>query len=181
MSKRHLELLWLLPATVISSPAYATDYLSVEQAQKALFPDASEFISQPVKLTDEQKDKVTKEAGVRQRKNEQPAWRVQKDGKHVGWFVVDEVIGKHEYITYAIAIAPEGRVLGVEVMSYRETHGGQVRDANWRKRFNGKTLSDPFKLDVDVPNISGATLSCRNILDGVKRVLILHKIALANG
>jgi hypothetical protein len=31
---------------------------------------------------------------------------------------------------------------------------------------------------VDVPNISGATLSCRNVMDGVKRLLVLQQIAL---
>jgi Na+-transporting NADH:ubiquinone oxidoreductase subunit NqrC len=64
-------------------------------------------------------------------------------------------------------------------MSYRETHGGQVRDAAWRKSLVGKTLADPFKLDQDVPNISGATLSCRNVMDGVKRLLAIHKLFLA--
>jgi uncharacterized protein with FMN-binding domain len=53
-----------------------------------------------------------------------------------------------------------------------------VRDAGWRKHFVGKTLADPFKLDEDVPNISGATLSSRNMLDGVKRLLALQKVAL---
>ena len=97
------------------------------------------------------------------------------------WFIVDDVIGKHEFITYATAIAPDGKVLGLEVMSYRETHGGQIRDAGWRQHFVGKTLASPFKLDEDVPNISGATLSSRNVLDGVKRLLVIHKLFLAHG
>lgn len=61
-------------------------------------------------------------------------------------------------------------------MSYRETHGGEIRTDNWRKQFKGKKISDPFKLDEDVMNITGATLSCRNVLDGTKRILILNKI-----
>ena len=89
------------------------------------------------------------------------------------------MIGKHEFITYATAISPDGHVLGIEILSYRETHGGQVREATWRKQFVGKTLSDPFKLDQDVSNISGATLSCRNVMDGVKRLLAIHKLFLA--
>ena len=72
--------------------------------------------------------------------------------------------------------SPDGHVVGIEIMSYRETHGGQVRDASWRKNFVGKTLADPFKLDVDVPNNSGGTLSSRNVMDGVKRVLAIQKV-----
>ena len=55
-----------------------------------------------------------------------------------------------------------------------------MREAAWRKNFKGKTLDDKFKLDVDVPNISGATLSSRNVTDGVKRLLALQKVVLMN-
>lgn len=169
---------FLLPTAALVSPAFAVDYLSVAQAQTLLFPAAKSFAEQPLKLNDEQRERIKAASGLRQRWDEQKVWRAETDGKLQGWLIVDEVIGKHEFITYATAISPEGKVLGVEIMSYRETHGGQVREAAWRKNFVGKTLADPFKLDDDVPNISGATLSCRNVLDGVKRLLAIHKLFL---
>lgn len=170
---------FLLPVAVLATPALATDYLSIAQAQTLLFPAAKGFAEQPLKFNGEQRERIKAAAGVRQRWEEQKVWRAERDGALQGWFVVDEVIGKHEFITYAAAISPEGKVLGVEILSYRETHGGQIREAAWRKHLAGKTLADPFKLDEDVPNISGATLSCRNVLDGVKRLLVVHKLFLA--
>ncbi|MFG6449806.1 FMN-binding protein [Roseateles sp. BYS180W] len=177
MASRGLRA-FLLPVAAIALPAHATDYLTVAQAQTLLFPAAKNFEARPLKLGEAQRDRIKAASGVRQRWDEQKIWRAERDGKLVGWFIVDEVIGKHEFITYATGIAPDGSVLGVEVISYRETHGGQIRDAAWRKRFAGKTLADPFKLDEDVPNISGATLSCRNVTDGVKRLLAIHKLFL---
>ena len=173
--------LFLLPVAALSWQAHAADYLSVQQAQVLLFPAAKGFAEKPLKLNDEQRDRIKAESGVRQRWDEQKVWRAERDGQLQGWFVVDDVIGKHEFITYATAISPEGKVLGVEIMSYRETHGGQIRDASWRKAFTGKTLADHFKLDDDVPNITGATLSCRNVMDGVKRLLVIHKLYLSHG
>jgi Na+-transporting NADH:ubiquinone oxidoreductase subunit NqrC len=35
-----------------------------------------------------------------------------------------------------------------------------------------------LRLEHDIKNISGATLSCRHIADGVKRVLATHAVAL---
>lgn len=157
----------------IVMPTYAADYLNEVQAQKVLFPEADQFVRQEVTLTDEQISKIKSLSGVRQRAQKPLIWKAMKKGKLLGHFVVDEVIGKHEYITYAIAVSPEKSILGIEIMSYRETHGGEVREESWRKHFKGKKVTDPFKLDVDVPNISGATLSSRNLLDGAKRVLIL--------
>lgn len=171
--------LFLLPVAVLAAPAYAADYLTLAQAQAQLFPSAKRFVDQTLKFTDDQRDRIKAAAGVRQRWDEQKVWRAERDGVLLGWLILDEVIGKHEFIAYATAISPDGHVLGVEIMSYRESHGGEVRDASWRKHLVGKTLADPFKLDRDVPNISGATLSCRNVLDGVKRLLVLHKFFLS--
>jgi len=170
---------FLLPMAVLATPAHAVDYLTVAQAQLLLFPGATGFAERPLRLNDEQRERVKSASGLRQRWEEQKVWRAERDGALQGWFIVDEVIGKHEFITYAAAISADGHVLGVEILSYRETHGGQIRDAAWRKHLAGKTLADPFKLDEDVPNISGATLSCRNVMDGVKRLLTLHKLFLA--
>jgi Na+-translocating ferredoxin:NAD+ oxidoreductase RnfG subunit len=170
----------LLPVAALVAPAaQATDYLTLPQAQQALFAQAT-FVDHTLKLDDAQRDRIHAASGLRQRWAEQKVWRAERDGRLQGWFIVDDVIGKHEFITYATAISPDGRVLGVEILSYRETHGGQVRDAAWRQRFVGKTAADPFKLDEDIPNITGATLSCRNITDGVKRLLVIHKLFLAH-
>jgi Na+-transporting NADH:ubiquinone oxidoreductase subunit NqrC len=70
---------------------------------------------------------------------------------------------------------------GVEVLVYRETHGYQIRNPEWRQAFVGKTLTDAFKLDQDIPNIAGATLSCKNVTNGVKRLLALQQVALSRG
>ncbi len=178
MNERDLAFFLLMPATVLVAPAYAVDYLTAAQAQKILFPTAQLFVEQPLSLTSEQKDQIKSIAGVQQRWDKQAVWRAEVTGQLQGWFIVDEVIGKQEFITYGAALSPDGHVLGIEIMSYRETHGGQVRNAEWRKNFRGKTLQDPFKLNKDVPNISGATLSSRNITDGVKRLLALQQVAL---
>jgi Na+-transporting NADH:ubiquinone oxidoreductase subunit NqrC len=66
----------------------------------------------------------------------------------------------------------------IEVMDYRETCGGEIRNENWRAQFVGKTSQSPLKLDRDIKNISGATLSCRHVSDRAKRILAFYKIAL---
>ncbi|MFZ3230219.1 MAG: FMN-binding protein [Pseudobdellovibrio sp.] len=166
----------LLVPMAYSSTVFAVEYLDDSQAQKILLPDADEFIKKTITLTDDQLEKIKNLSGKTQRNSKPNVWEVKKKGKGIGFFFKDEVVGKHEYITYAVATKTDGSVVGMEIMSYRETHGGEVRQEKWRQNFKGKMLSDPFKLDVDVPNITGATLSCRNVLDGVKRLLALQTI-----
>lgn len=176
---REISSFFMLPlAALVVAPAHSTEYLSIEQAQKALFPEAERFVAAPVLLTEAQRDAITEKSGVKQRWEKQNVWRVEKAGQLIGWFIVDQVVGKHEFITYAVGLLPSGTVRGTEIMIFNETHGDEVREASWRKTLEGKTLADPFKLDKDVPNISGATLSCRNVMLGVKRLLVLQQLAL---
>jgi Na+-translocating ferredoxin:NAD+ oxidoreductase RnfG subunit len=165
-------------STAMISSAYATETLTIEQAQKIFFAQAIRFEEASIKLSSAQVDLIKEISGVRQRNNEQKLWRAYSKDKLLGWVLIDDVIGKHENITYATAVSIEGEVVGVEILTYRETHGHEIKRKDWRDKLKGKKLSDPFKLDVDVPNISGATLSSRNLIDGVKRMLAIHKVVL---
>jgi len=161
-----------------AAPVQATQYLTVDQAQRALFPEADSFVATPVRLTAELKSQLQADGAGRVRGNEQPAWAASLRGAAVGHILVDEVIGKHELITYAVGIGSDGAVRGVEILDYRETRGGEVRDPRWRAQFVGKRQGSRLRLDEDIQNISGATLSCRHITEGVRRLVTLHAGAL---
>ena len=170
-----------VPIAAICAPlaAHATQYLTVDQAQRLLFPQAERFVAAPLRLTPEMRDRIATASGVASRRDEQPVWRALRGDDLLGFVFVDEVIGKHELITYAVAIGSDGVVRGVEILDYREPRGGEVRDARWRAQFIGRRSRDPVRVDQDIQNLSGATLSSRHIADGVRRILALHRLALA--
>ena len=177
----HQPPVWLIApalAAFVAAPAYAVQYMNIEQAQKQFFPAADSFAASSIELSSEQKAFVEKLAGVRMRYTRQPIWKAINNGKQVGWVIQDEVFGKHEFITYAVALDMNGVVQGVEVLDYRETHGREIRNANWRAQFHGKKHGAALRLDDDIQNISGATLSCKHISEGVRRILALHETAL---
>lgn len=177
----HNALIAIPAMMVMVSPAEAAQYLNVAQAQKLIFPEADNFVQANVNLDKDTKAKIKKLAGVQQRWDTQEVWRAEKGGKLLGFVIIDAVVGKHEFITYAAGLTPNGQVKGVEIMIFKETRGDEVRRANWRQTLVGKTLNDAFVLNKDVPNISGATLSCRNVMSGVKRLLALQSLALPRG
>lgn len=176
---RPIPALIALPSALfVSSGVFAATYLTVPAAQKAMFPGADSFVDARLQLTRQQRNEIKALSGERQRTDEQAVWRAEREGQLQGWFIVDEVVGKHEFITYAVALSPDGKVLGVDVLIYRESYGHEITEAAWRKQFLGKTIDSTLELDEDITNISGATLSCRSITDGVKRLLALQQIAL---
>lgn len=161
-----MKVRWLLPlgaaAVPIAHVAYATQYMTVEQAQRSAFADAAQF--EPV---------VVDAANAGLPGWTPRVWRVRGGDREIGWFAVDQVIGKSELITYAVAFDAHGAVRSVEILDYREAHGGEIRLAGWRQQFVGKTSGDPVELNRDIKNISGATLSARHVTEGVQRLLRL--------
>ena len=108
-------------------------------------------------------------------------WLARKGTNLLGVLVLDHVFGKHDLIDYAVALSPEGKVLQVEILEYREHYGSEVRAPKWREQFKGKTAASKLKLNDDIYNISGATISCRNVSDGVRRVLPTFQLVLRSG
>lgn len=152
---------------------HATVFLTVPQVQQAMFGAAS-MQKIPLNLSQDQQKMLKKASGIYHPFAADQVYKVAGGG----WLVVDQVLGKHEMITYAVGLNADGSVKQVEVLEYRETYGGEVRNAKWRGQFVGKTANDALKLNQDIQNISGATLSSRHLTDGVKRILQLYPMLL---
>ena len=143
-----------LPAAalaVATTPVHAVRFMTVEQSQRLSFPSATHF----------------EEIGPL-------VWNVRDEGQTKGKYVIDHVIGKHLYIDYAVALTPSGGVHAVEILQYRESYGGEIRSPSWLAQFVGKTSGSSLKINGDIRNIAGATLSSTHITEGVKRVLAAY-------
>lgn len=157
-----------LSAGSVFLPAFSVNaktYFTIEQTKELLWPDKT-LSKLEVTLTEEQAKTIAETSDVRVRHKKLQVWRV--DGG--GWFIVDQIIGKHENIDMAFAYYEDGTVKGMEIMTYRETYGYEVANPKWRMQFHGKNFSEYLKLDKQIKNISGATLSCRHITDGINRL-----------
>src|SRR5258708_1451899 len=102
MSSRFL---FPLAAIVISAPVHAATYLTVEQAQALMFPGAS-LTAAFRALTDAEVKAIERDSDVNVLSRSLRAWRVSTGG----WFIADQVVGKHEFITFALALEADGAV-----------------------------------------------------------------------
>ena len=163
-----------LPALVV-----ATNYQSVAQAQCVLFPLAGKFETVPVALTAAQRNALTALAGPQPQHGSLQVFRVT-DGqsRFSGYFFVDEVIGRQDLITYAVGVDAAGKLSSVEILSYRESHGGEIRNPKWRAQFAGRGDLAQLRFQTDIKNIAGATLSSQHVTQGVRWLLALWQTAL---
>jgi len=165
------------------SVAIAATYLTTEQAQKALFPAADSFVPVDPSLNADQRRSIADAAGPQAPHGDLRVWAAKRGDSIVGHVFVDNVIGREDFITYAVGIGADGKLLPVEILDYRESHGGEIRDKRWLAQFAGRSEQSQLRMPADIKNIAGATLSSEHVTAGVRRILALWATALrpANG
>jgi Na+-translocating ferredoxin:NAD+ oxidoreductase RnfG subunit len=169
-SRSYLAALSLL-GPAVTFTVHAEVYMSPEQAVATLFP-GTKLSKTSVELTPEQTSRIESQSHQDVRNKSLSTW-TDAEGNTV---YIDQVLGKHEFITIAVGILPSGKVKGVEILEYRETYGKEVRQASWRQQFVDKDVSSPLTLTKDIKNISGATLSSLHVTNGVRRLVVTYHV-----
>jgi len=148
-------------------------FLSEEEAVKLMFPKSERIKKDILRVPMDKKMAIEERIG----------WKFPEDTFEVyigetgtqvdGYALVQNTIGKHKPMTYMVGVDVHGRVSNVELLVFREARGSEVRTKRFNAQYEGKTVSDPIRINKDIINISGATMSVRSISAGVKRVLVL--------
>lgn len=168
----------MIAALAPASLVVAADYLDISGAQKAIYPEADSFQELVLQLKPEQLQAILDQAGAQPTHGTIRLWRATRNGVLVGHLFTDEVIGRQNLISYALGIDPGGRIRDLEIMAYRESHGGEIRNPAWRAQFAQRNSLDQLKFRADIKNISGATLSSEHVTQGVRWLVAVWQAAL---
>ena len=140
-----------------------------------MIPAADRFERDPVTLSKVQLRAAQAIAKKGFRKKKYTFWIGKKGDAAVGYALKLNVIGKKRPITFLVAVDPEGKVLGVEVLIYRESRGSEVRFPRFMRQFRRKTTADPLRLGRDIRPVGGATLSSRSTAYAVRKTLAIFE------
>ena len=154
--------------------AFAVEFMSLEQARQSVLPQAQAFSPLALVLNDATLSAVAQASQTRIPRGFNPqCWQAAASDRGCGWAMVDRVIGKYDIIDYVVGFSLTGAVSGLEVTAYRESHGAEIRNAAWRRQFTGRKGPGQLRFGDDIRNISGATLSCQHVTEGVQRLSAL--------
>ena len=156
-------------------PAAANQYLTETQSLQIIFGADVAVRHETRSLSEEQRKQLESSSSLRFRESSYDFSIVEHEGKLAGYALILEETGKSEPITFMVGMTPEGKVLDVAIMIFRESRGWEVKEPRFLHQFHNKRVSDPIQIDRDLINYSGATLSSKAIARGVKRALLLQK------
>jgi len=152
---------------------HADVYLTEDAALKLMFPKSERIRKDVIRLTPEKKAQIEERIGWKFPETIFEVCIGETGAQIDGYALIQNTVGKHKPMTYMVGVDNTGHVLNVELLVFREARGSEVRTKRFNVQYEGKTVSDPVRLNKDIINISGATMSVRSMTAGIKRVLVL--------
>ena len=152
---------------------HAEIFMTEEEAVKIMFPKSERIRKTVIRLSQEKKDAIEHRIGWKFPEESFEVHIGETGDKIDGYAMVHNTIGKHKHMTYMVGVDTKGACTDVELLVFREARGSDVGRKRFNAQYEGKTVSDPIRINKDIINISGATMSVRSINAGVKRVLVL--------
>lgn len=155
------------------SQVYAEVFAQVDEALKLLLPGATDIKEEVKVLTEEQKKAIAQKAGV----EFDPEF--DKDFhfyiSSTGAVVLDTVKGKWGPIKFMMAFDTQGKIKDLIVLELTERRGRPVKERKFLEQYIGKSIADPIKLKKDIKGIAGATISSRQMTDGIRKLTYIYE------
>ena len=153
-------------------------YLSPDEALERAYPEAIRFDTHLLAVTDTLQERLH-EQGIRGFAGDSVAVYIARDSADtpLGYAAIGEEIGKYRPITFLVAVDLQLQVSSVAILVYRESRGAEVRRQRFLRQYRGKDGDDPIRINRDIINITGATLSVRALNVGVRKSLFFLEAA----
>ena len=148
-------------------------FMTEDEGVKTIFPRSERVRKDLIRLNPEKKSQIEERIGWKFPEEAFEVYVGETGARVDGYAVVQNTIGKHKPMTYMVGVDSQGSISDIELLVFREARGSEVRQKRFNSQYEGKTVLDPVRINKDIINISGATMSVRSMSAGIKRVLVL--------
>jgi len=151
-------------------------WLNPDRDIRAFFPGAGSYLTEVRAPSREQVAVIERRVGGRldPDENEFRFYRVQKSRRAVGTVLTHQARGRYGAVQVVVAIAADGKVIGVAVQRHREPVN--LNQAEFLRQFRGKTADEPIAVGKDIDPIKGHETSSQAVAISVKKILVIHDV-----
>ena len=158
-------MLFLLGATLFAAPL-----ISPIDAMHHAFGEQAEVVKKNTLLSAAQAETVTQKAGMKLQTKIYRIYTAAVGNVPVGYgvLITRKVRQKDAAVLYLISL--KGDIKTIEIVTFNEPPE-YIPQKGYLEQFSGKNDADTLRVGKDIPTISGATLSARNVTDGARLAL----------
>lgn len=158
----------------ITAQGTTRQLMSVEEARQKAFPAAVRFETDTIRVDAQLRSELETDLG---RSIFDMHFRVHRafddQNTFLGYSMATDERGKYRPISMMVSVDPSRAVERVSILVYRESRGGEVARERFLRQYRGRNNDDPIRINRDVINVSGATISVISVNHGVKKTLAL--------
>ena len=161
-------------ASIACIEVFAETFCTVEEGVKAILPEAQDVKEETKALSEEQKKSISAKANVEfdpEFDKEYHIYIGRANGQVAGYVFEDTVKGKWGPINYMMAFDADGRIKDVIVLGLKERRGRPIKERKFLDQYIGKSIRNPIKLNKDIKGIAGATISSRQMSNGIRKLV----------
>jgi len=171
MSKMSLQSVLLVPVVAASTilvticgcgDSAASGAVQIETVRE-VFPSATD-------ISEVSTDRDVQESG---RPGDPIVSEIRDSSGLLGYSVVSDVVGRSGPFSIHVLLDRQFVVKRATVISYPWSHGRQVGRRSFANQFEGKGPEDAIELGKDIDAVTGATISCRAMAQGVRQAVKL--------
>ena len=149
------------------------EFMTEDEAIKMVLPKSQRIRKELIRLSQDKKELIEQRIGWKFPEESFELYVGESGDRVDGYAVVHNTIGKYKPMTYLVGVDATGTCTDVELLVFRDAKGSEVGRKRFNSQYDGKTVTDPIRINKDIINISGATMSVRSMSAGVKRALVL--------
>ncbi|GMV50618.1 MAG: hypothetical protein AMXMBFR67_21610 [Nitrospira sp.] len=149
------------------------EFMTEDEAVKRILPKSQRIRKETIRLPQDKKSLIEQRIGWKFPEESFDLYIGETGDRVDGYAMVHNTIGKYKPMTYMVGVDPLGSCTDVELLIFRDAKGSEVGKKRFNSQYEGKAVTDPIRINKDIINISGATMSVRSMNAGVKRVLVL--------
>ena len=166
---------YILLTLLLFSSLQAKLLVSPFDALHAVYGKEVKIEKKNVLLTIDKAEHVYRQAKVKKGGKIFRTFKVNKDGKSIAYAILISRVVRTKDAAILYMISPEGVIEGVEVIAFNEPPEF-IPSKQYISQFKEKTANDTLRVGKDLPTVTGATMSARNVTDSARLALAVFDI-----
>ena len=177
---RRAALVAGLSGLLLAGWSEARVLMTKEEALDRAFPAAERVEKEILYFSEAETERVEELARAPVDSRLFTVYRAFTDGRLTGYGFIDTRTVRSKAATFLVVLEPGGEVRQTSILAWQEPPEYQPPE-RWLAQFIGRALSGDLRPGGAIQAMSGASLTSRTLTDGIRRVLAIHRVKLAEG
>ena len=170
--------LGLAAALLVTGVAGAKTLMSKEKALDWAFPEADRVSKEVLYFSEAETKRVEELANAAMDSRLFTVYEAYRAGEISAYGFIDTRTVRSKPTTFMVVLDPDGSVRSTRILAWQEPPEYQPPE-RWLAQFEDRGLGDDTRLGGAITAMSGASYTSSTLTDGLRRVLAIHRVKLA--